>query len=415
MSNAYIEGLNEKRLQAYHAMTEILDEAAKEKRELTAEEEQIFQRTNSDMDVLDEEIRAKLDAVDRAKKIEEERSEYEALITPVEARHAEEAGVADTEEAQLRAFLTGETREFTAKREAIAAEHRDIATTTTGVPIATSFYDQVIEAMVAVGPMMETSSILFSNSQNPLQIPRMTADSTAALVSEAGAIGESDPTFGAFVTFDSYKVAFLMQVTAEMLAESALDLTGLLAGQAGRALGRKVNSLATVGTNSSQHGGIVTGSTAGVTGGTGVAGAFTADNLIDLFYSVDYAYRTSNAGWMMRDSSIGAVRKLRADAVSASDGAGVFLFQPGLTARTADTLMGFPIWSNPDVVATSTSAKSVIFGDLKSYYLRHGDISFDRSDDYAFANDLVTFRSIIRGDGDLIDTSAVKHFVGGAS
>ena len=107
MSNAYIEGLNEKRLQAYHAMTEILDEAAKEKRELTAEEEQIFQRTNSDMDVLDEEIRAKLDAVDRAKKIEEGRSEYGALINPVEARHAEEAGVADTEGSGISWYASG--------------------------------------------------------------------------------------------------------------------------------------------------------------------------------------------------------------------------------------------------------------------------------------------------------------------
>ena len=93
-------------------------------------------------------------------------------------------------------------------------------------------------------------------------------------------------------------------------------------------MGRKLNALATVGTGSSQHNGIVTASTAGVTGGNGVSGAFTAANLIDLFYSVDYSYRGNTAGWMMRDASIGAVRKLRADAVSAADGAGEFLFMP---------------------------------------------------------------------------------------
>ena len=194
-STSYLEGLNEKRLKAYHAMCEVLDKAGEEKRELTGEEEQLFQRTNAEMDSLDEEIRSKLDAMDRVKKIEEERSEYEALITPVEARHAEEIGVADTEEAQFRAFLRGETRDFTAKRDYVASEHRDLSTGSTGAPVPTNFFNRVIEAMVAVGPMMETSTILFSNSQANLQIPRMTADSTAALVAEAGTIGESDPTF----------------------------------------------------------------------------------------------------------------------------------------------------------------------------------------------------------------------------
>ena len=415
-STSYLEALNEKRLKAYHAMTEVLDRAGEEKRELTAEEEQLFQRTNAEMDSLDEEIRSKLDALDRAKRIEEERSEYEALITPVEARAAEEIGVPDTEEAQFRAFLSGETREFVAKRDYVAREHRDLSTGSTGAPVPTNFFNRVIEAMVAVGPMLETSTILFSNSQADLQIPRMTADSSASLVSEAGTIGESDPTFGAFITLDSYKLAYITQVTHELLADSSIDLIGLLAGNSGRALGRKLNSLATVGTGSSQNNGIVTASTAGVTGGTGVSGAFTAANLIDLFYSVDYSYRGTTAGWMMRDASIGAVRKLRADAVSAADGAGQFLFQPGMTARTADQLLGYPIWSNPDVVATATSAKSVIFGDLSRYYIRHGDFRFDRSDDFAFNTDLITFRSMVRQDSDLVDQSgAVKHFVGGAS
>jgi hypothetical protein len=44
-----------------------------------------------------------------------------------------------------------------------------------------------------------------------------------------------------------------------------------------------------------------------------------------------------------------------------------------------------------------------------------GGISFERSDDYAFANDLITFRARVRIDGDLPQTAAVKYFIGGAS
>ncbi len=43
-------------------------------------------------------------------------------------------------------------------------------------------------------------------------------------------------------------------------------------------------------------------------------------------------------------------------------------------------------------------------------------IRFERSDDYAFNTDLVTYRAIIRGDGDLVDlTGAIKAFVGNAA
>jgi hypothetical protein len=44
-----------------------------------------------------------------------------------------------------------------------------------------------------------------------------------------------------------------------------------------------------------------------------------------------------------------------------------------------------------------------------------GPIRFDRSDDFAFANDLITFRATVRIDGDLPQTSAIKYFIGGAS
>ena len=43
-------------------------------------------------------------------------------------------------------------------------------------------------------------------------------------------------------------------------------------------------------------------------------------------------------------------------------------------------------------------------------------VRFERSDDFAFQNDLVTFRAILRGDGILGDQSgAVKHYIGNAA
>ncbi|MBF83437.1 MAG: phage major capsid protein [Acidobacteria bacterium] len=409
MTHAYLQGLVDRRLSAWEQAKDLLDGAAQEKRELSGEETAAWEKINADMDTLDGEIRDKTAALDRAKEAEEASASYEALVTQDEARDASDAGYGDDDETILRAILKGELREYSFGRTRVAAEHRDILTSSTGAPRATDFYNQIVEAMVAVGPMLATSTIIQTSVVNDLQIPRSTADSTAAIISEAAGASESDPTFGAFITLSNYRLGFLTQVSEQMIDSEGVDLIGFLAGQSGRALGRKLNELATVGTGSSQNNGIVTASTLGKTGGTALAGVFVASDLIDLFYSVDYEYRNSDAGWMMRDATIGSVRKL-------TDDNGQFLFQPGLTAGTSDHLLGYPIWSNPDVVAEALSAKSVIFGDLSRYFIRHGDFRFESSRDYAFNAGLITYRAILDQDSNLVDQSgAVKHFAGAGS
>ena len=116
----------------------------------------------------------------------------------------------------------------------------------------------------------------------------------------------------------------------------------------------------------------------------------------------------------MRDTTAGTIRKIK----DSSGGAGVgnYLWQPGL-AGAPDTILGKPVVIEPNIAATAISAKSVVFGDLSAYFVRiAGGVRFERSDDFAFQNDLVTFRAILRGDGILADQSgAVKHYAGGAS
>jgi HK97 family phage major capsid protein len=261
-----------------------------------------------------------------------------------------------------------------------------------------------------VGPMLETSTILNTAGGENLQIPSLSAYSTGTVSSEAALIGESDPTFNAFKTLGAYKYSFLTQISREMVEDAGVDILGFLATQTGNALGYAVNGALTTGTGTVQPTGIVTAAGSGITGGTGVSGAFTADNLIDLVYSVDTAGRTlPGTGWQMNAKAISAVRKLK-------DNAGQYLFSPSLSADARDLLLGYPIFENPAIVDPATSAKSVIFGHLPSYFARTvGGLRLDRSDDYAFQNDLITFRATMRVDGNLIQTSHVKYFAGAAS
>ena len=111
----------------------------------------------------------------------------------------------------------------------------------------------------------------------------------------------------------------------------------------------------------------------------------------------------------MADATWAGVRKLK-------DTTGQFLIER-LTSAGELSLLGRPVVIDTNVAATALNAKSVLFGDFSAYYIRDVvGMCFERSDDFAFANDLVTFRALLRTDGDLIDTSgAVKHFLGGAS
>jgi len=391
---SYIDRQIELRNRAWEEAKALLDVAAAEKRDLSAEEEQKYARINDDLNKRSETIK-QLQA--------DEARELHIAEATRGARTVEESREVQNDADLVRSLCRGELRSVT-------FEKRDVVKTSTGAPVPTSFYDQIVEHMVVAGPMLQTSTMINTAGGEALQIPRTNAYSTSTLTAEGSAFSESDPTFQTFVTLNAYKYGHLIQVSREMIEDAGVDLLGFLARQSGIAIGVAVNTALTTGTDSTMPNGISVAAGSGITGGTGVVGAFTADNLIDLSYSVNSAYRRMpGTGWMMATSALAATRKLK-------DTYGQYLFQPSLQAGQPDQLLGYAIYENPDVAAVGTAAKSVLFGNLREYYVRMaGGISFERSDDYAFANDLITFRARVRIDGDLPQTAAVKYFIGGAS
>ena len=393
----YIRQQAEARAKAWEEAKALLDSAAAEKRDLSAEENQTYDRIMADLDSRSQVIETMNAQAERENRAAEAMKGFEAQVKPAVA-------VPAIDEAELiRSLARGEIRSH-------SFEKRDVSKGSTGAPVPTSFYDQVIMLARHVGPMLETSTILNTAGGENLQIPSLSAYSVGTVSSEAALIGESDPTFNAFKTLGAYKYSFLTQISREMVEDAGVDILGFLATQTGNALGYAVNGALTTGTGTTQPTGIVTAAGSGITGSTAVSGAFTADNLIDLVYSVDTAGRTlAGSGWQMNAQAIAAVRKLK-------DNAGQYLFSPSLTADARDLLLGYPIYENPAMASPATSAKSVIFGHLPSYFARTvGGLRLDRSDDYAFQNDLITFRATMRVDGNLIQTSHVKYFAGGAS
>ncbi len=388
MSNDYIQRQVEQRQRAWDAAKALLDTAAAEKRDLTSEEEASYSKINEDLNERAARIEAlKADVVREAK---------------IEAATRDLVGQVRTEKAQtfdadvIRSMARGETRGYT-------FEQRDVVKTSTGAPVPTSFYNQVIEQARLVGPMLETSTTLRTAGGENLQIPSQAGWSTAAITGEGTAISESDPTFNSFITLSAYKYSFLVQLSRELIEDSGVDILAFLATQTGNALGYKVNNDLTVGAGTTLPLGIVTAASSAVTG-TASGPTFTADNLIDLAYSLDgSARRLPGVGWMMNTQSLGVVRKLK-------DNNGAYIFSPAL-ADGNDRVLSYPVFENPAMASNASATKSVIFGHLPSYYVRMaGGLRLDRSDDYAFNADLVTFRASMRVDGNLPQTSHVKFY-----
>jgi HK97 family phage major capsid protein len=403
----YLKKLVDDRQAAYHAAKAKMDEAAAESRSLSAEEREFVDRTFAELDEKRATIDTLLEAEKREREIAESMRGLEDVARPVEARTV----AAETDADILRSLLMGERRAHT-----FNFEKRDIAKTSSNAPVPTSFSDAVIDQARLVGPMLDPSvvTVLNTASGEDLVLPSLSSWSTAGFEAEAAAIDESDPAFGK-TTLKAYKYAFLVQVSQEFLSDSNIDVIGFLGQQAGNAIGYKVNDVLTVGTATVEPNGIATAAAAGITGGTAIAGtrgtgAFTADDLIDLVYSLDgAARRLPGFGIMANGSSIGAMRKLKTSN-------GEYVFVPSIQPGTPDSILGYSLIENPAMASVASGARSVLAGHFPSYYVRTvGGIDVARSDDFAFNTGQVTLRFQIRVDGNLPQTSHVKRFTGGTA
>ena len=363
---------------------EVLDFAQAEKRGLSAEENQKIARIEADIDQADT-------AIETARKL----ADREARASEAAASFVPSLPVAENSDADiLRSIAMGEIRGHEFGREA-----------RTLVPSANtvgqSFYDQVFEIAQLVGPMLTVSEIFNTTSGENLVIPTVTATSTSGSVAAAGTISESNPTFSS-ITLGAEKYGALVQVAQELVSDAGFNITSYIAQQLGTSLGLKANSVLT--TKLADAAGSV------VTGGTGVSGAASYENLIDLVYGIaDGARVLPGLGFQMSKTGIAAARKLK-------DGAGNYIWTNSAVPGQPATLLGYPVYENPNVAAVAPSAKSVLFGHLPSFKVRvAGGIRVDQSTDFAFNTDTVTYRGLIRLDGGLTHATHIGYFKGGAS
>ena len=242
---------------------------------------------------------------------------------------------------------------------------------------------------------------VISTSSGDRKIPVVASKGSASWVDEEGTIPDSDDAFSQ-VSIGAYKLGTLIKVSNELLNDNVFNLESYISKEFARRIGAKEEDAFFNGNGTGKPVGIFNatgGAEVGVTAAS--ATAITADEIIDLFYSLKAPYR-KKAVWILNDATIKTIRKLK-------DNNGNYLWQPALTAGTPDTILGRPVYTSSYVPTIAAGAKTIAFGDFSYYWIAdRAGRNFKKLSELYAANDQTGFVATQRVDGKLILPEAIK-------
>ena len=272
-----------------------------------------------------------------------------------------------------------------------------------GYLVPDEFEKTLVEALEEENIFRKLATVI-KTSSGDRKIPVVASKGSASWVDEEGLIPESDDSFGQ-VSIGAYKLGTLVKVSNELLNDSVFNLEAYISKEFGRRCGAKEEDAFFNGDGTGKPTGILHASLGAETGvTTDAVDKITADEIIDLFYSLKAPYR-KRAVWVLNDSTVKAIRKLK-------DGNGNYLWQPALTQGSPDTILGRPVYTSAYMPTIAAGARTVIFGDLNYYWVadRQGRTFKKLSELYA-TTDQTGFMATQRVDGKLILREAVKVLV----
>lgn len=388
--------LREKRAKAWEAAKAFLDSHRNEKGVLSAEDDAAYTRMEQDITDLGKEI-ARLE---RQEALEQELSRpVSGPLTsrPGNSRNAEEKTGRASEEYR-RSFWNVMRSKVPMPSLVNALEE---GTDSEGGYLVPDEYERtLVEALEEENIFRQLAKVI-QTSSGDRKIPVVATKGTASWIDEEGAYTESDDSFGQ-VSIGAYKLGTMIKVSEELLNDSVFDLESYISREFARRIGAKEEEAFFTGDGSGKPLGILAATGGAETGVTAASStAVTADELMDLFYSLKSPYRR-NAVWVLNDSTIKAIRKLK-------DNNGQYLWQPSLVAGTPDTILGRPVKTSAYMPVIAAGAKTVAFGDFSYYWIadRQGR-SFKRLNELYAANGQVGFLGSQRVDGKMILPEAVK-------
>ena len=379
-----------KRAQAWEDCKNFLESHRQKDGTLTAEDKKTYDKMVETVDALKAEIKTLEDV--EARDAEMQQPSSKPVVNQPQTDNGKTGRTSDAYKKLFVDFLRGAAT----KRE-VRDALQEGTDSEGGYLVPEEFERRVIDKLKELNVFRQYATVI--NTSSKRNIPVEASAGEATWLDEEAEYQGTDPVFGK-VVLDAFKVGQMIKVSDELLEDADFDLEGYLADQLASAIATAEEAAFCTGNGVKKPTGLFTanGGQVGVT--AAAADKITADEIIDLIYSVKAPYR-KNARFFLNDTTIKAVRNLK-------DGNGNYIWQPALTEGQPDRLCGFPVEATA-APAIAASAYVIAFGDMSYYWIadRTG-IDIKRLDELYADKGQVGFRGSKRVDGKIVQAEAIK-------
>lgn len=367
-----------------------LDEAERSGRELSADEKAAVERALEQGTKMMEEAQS-AEKADRLRSLADAITEAQRPVVAEQTAKAVESP--EYAEAFDRFIRKGVRSEVLTKAD---ETHVEGTNSRGGYLVPPEFLRRLLEKMTPFTPVLGLATSI-DISTNVIEIPKVDSYGSATWLGEEDAYTQDADTF-TNMTITAYKLGRIQKVSEELLADSAFDVAGFLAGSFARSFGLAINAALTTGDGSDQPYGFVDRVDASML--KSISTAPTGDELIDVKHAVAPWYRSESSVWQMTDATLAEIAKLKGTDDQ-------YLWVPSLRDENPGRLLGHRVVINPDMPALGTAGeKAIAFGDF-SYLMvvRRPGVALQRLNELFAANGQIGFRAAVRIGADLTHTT----------
>lgn len=386
--------LKEKRARAWEAAKKFLDAKRTDDGFVSGEDAATYDRMEADVVRLGEEI----DRLERQAVIDAELAKVTSqpiVNTPTaQPNGTEKTGRASDE--YKRAFWNGMRNKMSYEVQNALS----IGTDSEGGYLVPDEYERKLVEALQDEVFFRSLATVIRTSSGDRKIPIVTSRGEAAWIDEGGQFPESEDSFGQ-TSIGAYKLATMIKVSDELLNDSVFNIEAYISKEFGRRIGAKEEEAFFIGDGKGKPTGLFSATGGADTGVTAANTSITFDDVMDLYYSLRAPYR-NKATWLLNDSTVKAIRKLK-------DGNGNYIWQPSVKEGEPDRILNRPYRTSIYVPELAAGNRVMAFGDYSYYWIadRQGR-SFKRLNELYATTGQVGFLASERVDGKLILSEAVK-------
>lgn len=389
-----IHEMREKRAKAWNAAKAFLDSRRNDKGVLSAEDDATYTRMEQEIADLGREIAR----MERQEAIEAELAK--PVNTPITGKPM--GGSGDEKPKTGR----GSNAYKAAVLDALRSNFRKVSNVLSegvdsqgGYLVPEEYDRRLIDVLTEENIMRNLGTSITTSGEHKINIAA--TKPAAAWIEEGGQLSFGDATFDQII-MDAHKLHVAIKVTEELLYDNAFNLETYIINQFGKALANAEEDAFLNGDGVGKPLGLLAtdgGAQVGVSAKS--ASEITADEIIDLVYSLKRPYR-KNAKFITNDQTLAAIRKLK-------DQTGQYLWQPSLQAGEPDRILGYPVYTSPFFPVITAGVPAIAFGDYSYYNIGdRGTRSFAELKELFAGNGMVGFVAKERVDGKLVLPEAVK-------